>query len=109
MNCNSWKLLSLLLVLFPGSPAGAETHSGNSASLSGVVKGGSDANLIIHLESAVDNPVRYYDGYEALPKADGSFSFTEIPPGNYRLTVVDANAQVSKAPARHIRSPEPRR
>jgi hypothetical protein len=105
MNCNSWKLLPLLLVLFPGNLAGAETHSGSSASLSGVVKGGSDANLTIHLEPAVDNPVRYYDGYEALPKADGSFSFTEIPPGNYRLTVVDANAQVSKAPRPGISVP----
>ncbi len=87
MTLKSCKLQALLLVLFAVSLVHAEKHSVGTASLSGVVKGGSGACLAIHLEPSAQSPVRYYDGYEALPREDGSFTFTEIPPGKYRLSV----------------------
>lgn len=87
MTWNSLKFLALLLVLPISSLALAERHSDGTASLSGFVKGGSGAAVALHLEPATKSPVRYYDGYEAVLKEDGSFLFTEIPPGNYQLTV----------------------
>jgi hypothetical protein len=87
MTWKSYKLQAVLLVLFPFSLAHAEKHSVGTASLSGVVKGGSGASLAVHLEPIAQSPVRYYDGYEALPREDGSFTFTEIPPGKCRISV----------------------
>jgi hypothetical protein len=87
MTPSSCKRLFLLLILSSFSVALAETKSDATASLSGVVKGGPVANLAVHLEPAIQSPVRYYDGYEALPREDGSFTFAEIPPGKYRLSV----------------------
>jgi hypothetical protein len=71
VNWKSSKLLFLLLVLFPGNLAGAETHFGGTASLSGVVKGGADANLTLHLELTVDNPVRYYAAADHVHRGRG--------------------------------------
>jgi len=87
MTWNVCKLSALLLVLSPCFLGIAEKHSAGTASVSGRVKGGSDAAVVLHLEAVAENPVRYYDGYEAVPAPDGTFSFTEIPPGDYRLTV----------------------
>jgi hypothetical protein len=98
MTWPSRRLLPLLLVLLPCSPAHAGKNSDGTTSLSGVVKGASGANVALHLEPVADNPVRYYDGYEAVPRADGFFSFTEIPPGNYRLTV-EASGFTATLPA----------
>jgi hypothetical protein len=53
--------------------------------------------MVVHLERATEDPVRYYDGYEAVPRPDGSFSFTEIPHGDYTITV-DDESQLSMAP-----------
>jgi hypothetical protein len=74
-------------MLFAVSLVYAEKHADGTASLSGVVKGASGAAVAVHLEPMPQSPVRYYDGYEAVPKDDGSFTFTEIPAGEYRLTV----------------------
>jgi len=81
------KLQGLILVLFAVSLAHAEKHIVETASLSGVVKNGSGASLAVHLEPATQSSVRYYNGYEAVPREDGSFTFTEIPPGKYRISV----------------------
>lgn len=97
MNWKSCKLQALLLVFFAVSLAHAAKHSDGTASLSGIVKGGSGAAVAVHLEPVTQSPVRYYDGYEAVPKEDGSFTFTEIPPGEYRLTV-EANVFVPPIP-----------
>lgn len=94
------KLQALLLVFFAVSLAHAEKRSDGTASLSGVVKGALGAAVAVHLEPVMQSPVRYYDGYEVVPKNDGSFTFTEIPPGEYRLTI-EANSfvpPISSAP-----------
>ena len=98
MTWKSCKLQALLLVLFAVSLAHAEKHSDGTASLSGVVIGASGAAVAVHLEPETQSTVRYYDGYEAVPREDGSFSFTEIPPGEYRLTV-EANSFVPPIPS----------
>jgi hypothetical protein len=89
MNSTARKLLVLPCILFLSQIAFTATQSDGTAALSGVVKGGSGANLAVHLEPTPQSPVRYYDGYEALPREDGSFTFTEIPPGKYRLSVAE--------------------
>lgn len=92
------KLFAMFLILPACTVALAEKHSDGTASLSGVVKGALGATVAVHLEPATQNPVRYYDGYEAIPKENGSFTFTEIPPGEYRLTV-EANSFVPPIPS----------
>jgi protocatechuate 3,4-dioxygenase beta subunit len=61
------------------------------------LKGASGAIVAVHLEPTIEGPVRYYDGYEATPRPDGSFYFTEIPAGDYRITV-ESESQLSMAP-----------
>jgi len=87
MNCSTRKLFALTCILFLSQIALAAAHPGGMASLSGVVKGGSGTNLAVHLEPTTQTPVRYYDGYESTLKNDGSFAFTEVPPGEYRISV----------------------
>jgi hypothetical protein len=97
----SWKscaFLAMFLCLPVVSLAFAEKHFEGTASLSGVVRNGSGATVAVHLEPANLSPVRYYDGYEAVAKEDGSFTFTEIPPGKYRLTV-EANSFLPPIPS----------
>ncbi len=97
MNWKSGKLLAVLCALFVSNIAHPQNRSHATASIAGVLKGGSGAIVAVHLEPATEDPLRYYDGYEAVPRPDGSFSFSEIPPGDYRLTV-DAESQLPMAP-----------
>jgi hypothetical protein len=97
MTWKSGNLLAVLCALFVSNVAHPQDHSHATASIAGVLNGGSGAILAVHLEPATEDPVRYYDGYEAMLQQDGSFSFTEIPPGDYRL-IVDAESQLSMAP-----------
>ena len=87
MTSNLCKLIALLLIFSSSSLVLPENKPDTTASLSGVVKGGSGTNLAVHLEPTTQSPVRYYDGYESTLKNDGSFTFTEIPPGEYRISV----------------------
>ena len=96
MHCLSRKLQCFLLVLVAFNLLHAQPRTDASASLSGVIVGSAGASVAVHLEPSVQSAVRYYDGYEAVPKADGSFTFTQIPPGHYRLTV-DASVFVPPA------------
>ncbi len=100
---NSFKQIAVLLILSSFSLAFAETRSRDTASLSGVVKGGSGTNMAVHLEPTTQSPVRYYDGYEATLKNDGSFTLTEIPPGEYRISI-EENTITPPDPAAPIRS-----
>jgi hypothetical protein len=97
MHCLSRKLQCFLLVLVAFNLLHAQPRTDAApASLSGVIVGSAGASVAVHLEPSVQSAVRYYDGYEAVPKADGSFTFTQIPPGHYRLTV-DASVFVPPA------------
>jgi hypothetical protein len=96
MHYLSRKLQCFLLVLVAFKLLHAQPRTDASASLSGVIVGSAGASVAVHLEPSVQSAVRYYDGYEAVPKADGSFTFTQIPPGHYRLTV-DAGVFVPPA------------
>ena len=99
MTWKSRTLLAFVLVLPNFSIAApSDKHSDGMASLSGIIKGGSGATVAVHLEPATESPVRYYDGYEAVPKEDGSFQFTEIPPGEYQLSL-EANTFVPAIPS----------
>ncbi|MDT7812605.1 MAG: hypothetical protein QOJ42_2521, partial [Acidobacteriaceae bacterium] len=97
MNWKSGKSLAILCLLFVSNLAHPQDRSHATAQIAGVLKGGSGAIVAVHLEPATEDTWRYYDGYEAVPRPDGSFSFSEIPPGEYRLTV-DAESQLSMAP-----------
>lgn len=97
MNWMPWKLFCLSCVLFLSQVAHPATRSNGTASVSGVLKGDVGSHVLLHLVPTTADPVRYYDGYEAQPKADGTFSFTEIPPGQYRLTI-DVGPELSMAP-----------
>src|SRR3984957_2513291 len=97
MTWKSGNLLAILCALFVSSVAHPQDHSYATASIAGVLNGGSGAILTVHLEPTTEDQVRYYDGYEAMLQPDGRFSFTEIPPGDYKLTV-DAESQLSMEP-----------
>lgn len=47
-----------MLILLSCCLARAEKNSKITASLSGIVKGASDATVVVHLESVTDNPTR---------------------------------------------------
>jgi hypothetical protein len=66
--------------------AHAEDKRSTTASLSGTITGAT-ASVAVHLEPMIESPMRYYDGYETDSQANGAFSFTFIPPGEYRLSV----------------------
>jgi hypothetical protein len=80
-------LLLIFLIALACNLTSAQEQADNLANLSGTVRGGEGALIALHLESISDNPVRYFDGYESTPAADGSFAFTAIPPGDYRITL----------------------
>jgi hypothetical protein len=81
------KTLVLIAALVIVRDVCAQTQLGGSASVAGVLEGDRGKNATVHLTPTVLDPFWYYDGYEAIPKSDGTFAFTEIPPGQYRLTV----------------------
>ena len=93
--------LAMVLALLCSGFAVAQKRPDGTASLSGVVTGGAGATVAVHLEPKGDNPARYFDGYEAVAGTDGRFAFSEIPPGEYRLTVdasIGVPAQVARYP-----------
>ena len=68
MNWKSGKLLAILCALFVSNLAHPQGRSHATASIAGVLKGGSGAIVAVHLEPATEDPLRYYDGYEAVPR-----------------------------------------
>ena len=57
--------LKYLCALFVSNIAHPQNRSHATASIAGVLKGGSGAIVAVHLEPATEDPLRYYDGYEA--------------------------------------------
>jgi Carboxypeptidase regulatory-like domain len=76
----------LICQLLVNCAAFAQSSADATAAISGVVKG-VDIPAIVYLQAPDDNPTRYYDGYQATTKEDGSFSFRDVKPGTYQLRV----------------------
>ena len=70
MTWKSGNLLAILCSLFVSNVAHPQDHSHATASIAGALKGGSGAILAVHLEPATEDPVRYYNGYEAMLQPD---------------------------------------
>lgn len=54
----------------------------------GTVKGlviGANGPVSVYLQSADENPTRYYDGYKVITDEHGSFAFLEVKPGTYHI------------------------
>lgn len=56
----------------------------DTGTVEGVVNGATGL-LTVYLQAIDDNPLRYYDGYKATAKQDGSFIFTYVKPGTYQI------------------------
>jgi hypothetical protein len=57
-----------------------------AASVDGQIVNTGLSSVTVRLERTPANPLRYFDGYFASAKADGSFHFRDVAPGRYRLT-----------------------
>lgn len=74
----------MVLGLMIAGSATAEPPKDGTGSIKGLVIG-AKGSVTVYLQSADDNPVRYYDGYKVAAEQDGTFTFLEVKPGTYRI------------------------
>jgi len=56
-----------------------------SASVAGSIASGNLSPVTVILESTASNPLANFDGYSTIVAEDGSFHFSDVAPGEYRL------------------------
>jgi hypothetical protein len=81
---HTWRALSMAFGLMIAATAIAQSKNEDTATMTGVIIGASTP-VVVYLQPTGQNPTRYYDGYKAEAKSDGSFVFAQIEPGSYRI------------------------
>jgi hypothetical protein len=81
---HTWRALSMAFGLMIAATAIAQSKNDGTAMITGMVIG-ANTPIVVYLQPTGENPTRYYDGYKAEAKSDGSFVLANIEPGSYRI------------------------